>query len=202
MHLVFLKCCVIIPTGFITQLRRVKKKWQSRVNFGPPAQNTPPPKPLSWPPTLMKRVSICLEFKHLSACIILMPNNAIPDELQGKNWFVHAFALTTCYLESIAGNLPEITPTAYLGTFHAILWPGTQIPPLLSNHPTRVLNDWAWALRIPKLYLTFRESVLVWFWSIPPKLADPPWTPPPPDPLWIDSFLYQSMALDVRIPNI
>ena len=95
MHLVFLKCCVIIPTGFITQLRRVKKKWQSRVNFGPPAQNTPPPKPLSWPPTLMKRVSICLEFKHLSACIILMPNNAIPDELFGKNWFAHALALTT-----------------------------------------------------------------------------------------------------------
>jgi hypothetical protein len=24
-----------------------------------------------------------------------MPNNAIPDELQGKNWFAHALALTT-----------------------------------------------------------------------------------------------------------
>jgi hypothetical protein len=65
-----------------------------------------------------------------------MPNIAIPDELQGKNWFAHALALTSCSvqkssqylakalftsitqsLESIAVNLPEHTPAAYLGTF-------------------------------------------------------------------------------------
>ena len=43
----------------------------------------------------MKRVSICPEFKQLSACTVLMPNNAVLDELHGKNWFVHALALTT-----------------------------------------------------------------------------------------------------------
>jgi hypothetical protein len=45
--------------------------------------NSPPPKP-SWPPTLIQRASMCSEFKQLSACTDLMPNNAIPDELQGK----------------------------------------------------------------------------------------------------------------------
>ena len=45
---------------------------------------TPPPNPLSWSSTLIKRVSNCLESKQLSACTVLMPNNAIFDELQGE----------------------------------------------------------------------------------------------------------------------
>jgi len=61
-----------------------KKAWQSCVNFGPPAQNTPPPNPPSWPPTLMKRVSICSEFKQLSACTAFMPNNAKPESYRAK----------------------------------------------------------------------------------------------------------------------
>jgi hypothetical protein len=48
-----------------------KKSIQSCVNFRPPAQNTPPPNPPSWPPTLMKRVSICSGLKQLSACTVL-----------------------------------------------------------------------------------------------------------------------------------
>jgi len=36
----------------------------------------------------------------------------------------------------------------------------------------------------------------------PPKFLDPPSTPPGPHLLKIDSFMYQSIALDVRIPFI
>ena len=39
----------------------------------------------------------------------------------------------TASLKSIAGNLTEQTPAAYLGTFHAILRPGTQTPPLIKS---------------------------------------------------------------------
>jgi hypothetical protein len=34
-----------------------------------------------------------------------MPNIAIPDELQGKNWFAHALALTTCSEHKSSQNL-------------------------------------------------------------------------------------------------
>ena len=53
----------------------------------------------------MKRVSFCSEFKQLSACTVLIPNNAIPDELLGKNWFAHALALTTCLVHKSSQNL-------------------------------------------------------------------------------------------------
>ena len=37
----------------------------------------------------------------------------------------------------------------------------------------------------------------------PPNIPRPPLDPPPPfDPLKIDSFIYQSIALDVKIPNM
>ena len=133
----------------------------------------PPPNP---PSSLIRRVSICLEFKQPSACTVIMPNIAISDELQGKNWFAHALALTTCLVhkssqnlcqstfllqscnlciiqcvkckfESTAGNLPEHTPAAHLGTFHAFLWPGTQTPPLIKS-PNKGANRcsvWQWS---------------------------------------------------------
>jgi hypothetical protein len=53
-------------------------------------------------------------------------------------------------------------------------------------------------LRIPNMYYyLIRESGPVKLWRPPPKFPDPPL-----DPLIIDSFIYQSIALDVRIPNI
>jgi len=158
-----------------------------------------------------------------------MPNNAIPDELQGKNWFAHALALTTCLvhkssrnlcqstfllqscnlcimqcvncnLESIAGNLPEHTPAAYLGTFHAFLWPGTQPPPL------NQITQQGCVSRLGLSWGFQKYIYILWKWpskalETPPKFPDPPWTPPP-DPLRIDSFMYQSIAFDVRIPNM
>ena len=51
-----------------------KNRRQACPNFGPMAKNAPPPPK---PPTLIKRVSICSEFKQLSACTVIMPNNAI-----------------------------------------------------------------------------------------------------------------------------
>jgi len=74
-------------------------------------------------------------------------------------------------------------------------------PPLLSNHPTRVPIDWARA-EDSKNYTIFRESGPVKFWRTPPEFPDKfPWTPPP-DPLKIDLIIYQSIAVDVKIPNI
>ena len=72
--------------------------------------------------------------------------------------------------------------------------------PLSSNHPTRVPIDWAWAQGSKNI------SNISWKWPSkilepPRKFSDPPWTPPPPDPLRIDSFIYQSIALNVKINN-
>ena len=67
------------------------------------------PPPPSWPPTLIKRVSICSEFKQLSACTNFMPSNAIPDELQGKNWFTHGCALTTCLVHKSSQHFCQST---------------------------------------------------------------------------------------------
>jgi len=75
-----------------------------RPKIPPPSPPTPLPDPPHYP-TLMKRVSTCSEFKELSACTVLMPNIAIPDELQGKNWFAHAFAPTTCLVHKSSHNL-------------------------------------------------------------------------------------------------
>jgi len=49
-------------------------------------------------------------------------------------------------------------------------------------------------LKIQKII--FRESGPVKSWRPPQKFSDPP------DPLRIDSFIYQPIALDVRIPSM
>jgi len=54
-------------------------------------------------------VPFCSEIKQLSACTVLMPNNAIPDELQGKIWSVHAHTLTTCEVHKSNENLRQST---------------------------------------------------------------------------------------------
>jgi len=57
-------------------------------------------------------------------------------------------------------------------------------------------------IKSPKYILIFRESGPVDFWSTPPKSPDPPWTQPPTGPLRIDSFIYQLIAFNVRIPDM
>jgi hypothetical protein len=54
-------------------------------------------------------------------------------------------------------------------------------------------------LRIPRMYLTFRRSDPVSFWRGGQNNSGPPRTPAP---LRFDSYIYQTKALDVRIPNI
>ena len=54
-------------------------------------------------------------------------------------------------------------------------------------------------LRIPKIYLYF-VKVAHKIMETPPKIPRPPLDPP--DPLRIDLIIYQSIALDVRIPNM
>ena len=69
---------------FVTKEGPKKKiSWHTRVNFGPPAQNTPPPKPpFLTSHTNKKGVNLL----RIQAAICL-PSIAIPDKLQGKNWF-------------------------------------------------------------------------------------------------------------------
>ena len=52
------------------------------------------------------------------------------------------------------------------------------------------------------IYLIFREFVSKNFWRGGPKKSKPPQGPPTPDPLGSDPFIYQSIALNLRIPNI
>ena len=55
------------------------------------------------PPTLTNWVSTQSKLKYLSACTVL-PNNIISDELQGKHWYAHALALTTCLVHKSSQN--------------------------------------------------------------------------------------------------
>ena len=97
--------------------------------------------------------------------------------------------------------MPEHTPAAYLGTFHAFLWPGTQTPP---PHLNQITQQWCPSteleLRIPKMYLYLDESGPVKSWSPSQELPDSPPTSPP-KPLRIVPSIYQLIALDVRVPS-
>ena len=76
----------------------------------------------------------------------------------------------------------------------------------MTRHPEPPLNQinqqgcqlYKLELRNPKMYLLFHESGPVRFWS---NLLN---SPTPPDPLRIDSFIYQSIALmsGFRICNL
>jgi len=80
---------------------------------------TPPPNPPSWPSTLIKRVLICLEFKHLAAYTVLMPSNLIPAELYAKNWYAHALALITCLVhKSSQKYLPRHFFSSFMQLMH------------------------------------------------------------------------------------
>ena len=156
----------------------------------------------------------CSKFKQLSACTVIMPNNAIPDKLrQGKNWFAHALALTTCLVHKSSQNLCQsifllqscnlhnamrklqvwnqllviclnTTPRPTWGhSMHFYDQAGTQTPPF--NQITQQgCQLTGFELRISKIYF-FRESGPVEFWSPPPNSQTPP-TPHPPDFLRID----------------
>jgi len=154
-------------------------------------------------------------------------------------------------------------PPAYLGAFHAFLWPRTQtasrpvqraffantpngqcsslslqlsqvhngqcsalslqfpqphqcqcnalsfchhtgpiISPLLSNHPIRgaIRLGLIWWLQTRFCYLL--EMAQKNSGAPPPKFPSPPKWPPTNWPLRIDSFIYQCIALNVRIPNM
>ena len=109
-------CCVRILSLLLYILyyilpRRVQNRNpDSHVHFlGLRPKMTPPPTPRPDPPTWIKSVSICSEINQLSACTVLMPGNAIPDEPQGKNCFAHALALATCLVHKSSQNLCQST---------------------------------------------------------------------------------------------
>jgi hypothetical protein len=58
---------------------------------------------------------------------------------------------------SIAGNLPEYTPAAYLGAFHACLGPGIQTP-LFNQMTQQGYQSNELELRISKIYLSYAGS--------------------------------------------
>ena len=67
-------------------------------------------------------------------------------------------------------------------------------------YPKRVPIDWAWAEDFNDI-LKFRASVPEKFWrGVQNFFWAPPPTPPPLDPLQLDPYIYQSKALDVRMP--
>jgi hypothetical protein len=47
-----------------------------------------------------------------------MPNIAIPDELQGKNWFAHALPLTTCSVHKSSQNRHEKVQQPHIPLFY------------------------------------------------------------------------------------
>ena len=172
----------------------------------------PPPNHPFCPPTLIKRVSLCSECKQPSACTVLSLSHLLiftwrvirQKLICARSCSDHLFSaqiqqpkplpkhFSTSIMQFVHNAMRELQvwnpwthPTAYLGTFRAFLWPGGWVP-----------IDWAWANN-SKITLN-----ILWKW--PSKfLEKPPTFPDPPfDHLRIDSLIYQSISLDVRVPNM
>jgi len=72
-------------------------------------------------------------------------------------------------------------------------------PPPLTQFAQKGCQSTGLEPRIPMIYLKFRRSGPVNFWRGGPKNSGPS---RPPPPLRLDPYIYQSIALDARIPNI
>ena len=123
--------------------------------------------------------------KHLFTSIMQLMHNAL-RKMQVWNQLLVICLNAPC---ALLGDIPCISMTRHPD------------PPRYSNHPTKMPIDWAWA-QDSKNILIFRKSGPVKFWSPPPILRPPLDPPPSPDPLRIETFIYQLIALDVRIPNM
>jgi len=90
----------------------------------------------------MKRVSICSELDQLSAYTVLMPYNAIPDELLGKIWSVHVLAPTPCLLQVLNHLLIICLNTPPQPTWgHSMhFYDQTPRPPPLIKSPNKGAN--------------------------------------------------------------
>jgi hypothetical protein len=94
----------------------------------------------------------------------------------------------------------DTPPVAYLGAFHAFLWPGTQPSPPSIKSPHKGANriSLTWGIQ----NILFAGSGPEIFWRPPPILLSPPIWPPTNRPLRNVSCIYQSIAFDVRILNV
>ena len=90
-------------------------------------------------------------------------------------------------------------PAAYLGIPCISMSRHPDPPPPPNQITQQRCQSTGLELRIPKIYLLICGPVIL---ETPPKSPDPPGPHPPFDPLRIDSFMYQLIALDVRTPNM
>ena len=74
----------------------------------------PPPKPPSWPPHTYKKGVDCSDFKQLSACTVLLPNNWY---LKNKSRGGTLRPKMVRFLHACSQGMGPLT-----GTFHTQLW--------------------------------------------------------------------------------
>ena len=108
-----------------------------------------------------------------------------PSQTLCQSTFLLQLCICTCCntwiasLESFAGSLPEHTPAAYVGAFHAYLWPSTQTPHC-NQFTQQGCQLTGLELRIPKIELKFRGSGPEIFWRPPQNFQNRPKKPNDP----------------------
>jgi len=198
--------------------------------FGGP-WSPPPQYPSPSAPPQTKRVPFCSFWNSASICILINTWNYNAAELWDKNWDTDAHAHVT-YQAPITGlHSPTLlvflqNSTDYLMLAQSCKF-GVNCCFIGLTHPAACTEcECLWLLEIttdPPFYLIYSKWVPIdWAWAedfkyiiiisgkCPSKILEggsqkvetPPTPPPPPDLLQLNSFIYQSIALNLRIPTI
>jgi len=138
--------------------------------------------------------------------------HGLPSTHNWLAWPQIAFLSSTFLWASYVGTILQVWSDGLLLWLHtprgphpctrgSDLWPCTQTPPFI-QFAQKGCQSTGLEQRIPLIYLKFRKSGPKYFREPPQKTINPPRPPPLSDPLRLDPYIYQSKALDVRIPNI